>query len=152
MSWWSSRGASWGARPLGSGASRGLWVVVVVVVSRAPSLDSSLGSSLGLSSRGESDESRGGVATSERPRPVSHPPPRLPSPSIPSRPRHGSPPHVPRPNNTKIFNLNNRDYYLMRLPTSWIVRNVMFFFVCASHGGNSVTPIVGMIPLGNQIF
>ena len=53
---------------------------------------------------------------------------------------------------TTIFNLNNRDYYLMRLPKSLIVRNVMFFFVCASHGGNSVTPIVGMIPLGNQIF
>ena len=53
---------------------------------------------------------------------------------------------------TTIFNLNNRDYYLMRLPTSLIIRNVMFFFVCAPHGENSVTPIVGMIPLGNQIF
>ena len=51
-----------------------------------------------------------------------------------------------------IFHLNNRYYYLMRLPTSLIVRNVMFFFVCVSHGGNSATPIVDMIPLGNQIF
>ena len=34
---------------------------------------------------------------------------------------------------TKIFNLNNRDYYLMRLPTLLIICNVMFFFVCASH-------------------
>ena len=46
---------------------------------------------------------------------------------------------------TTIFNLNNRDYYLVRLPTSLIIRNVMFFFVCAPHGENSVTPIVGMI-------
>ena len=40
----------------------------------------------------------------------------------------------------------------MRLTTLLIVRNLMFFFVYASHGENSVTPIVGMIPLGNQIF
>ena len=40
----------------------------------------------------------------------------------------------------------------MRLPKLLIVRNVMFFFVCVSHGGNSATPIVDMIPLGNQIF
>ena len=40
----------------------------------------------------------------------------------------------------------------MRLLTSLVVRNVMFFFVCAPHGGNSVTPIVGMVPLGNQLF
>ena len=28
----------------------------------------------------------------------------------------------------------------------------MFFFVCASYGGNSDTPVVDLIPLGNQIF
>ena len=31
-------------------------------------------------------------------------------------------------------------------------QDVMFFFVCVSPGGNSATPILDMIPLGNQIF
>ena len=53
---------------------------------------------------------------------------------------------------TTIFNPNKRNYYLVRLPTSLIAHNVVFFFVRASHGGNSVTSIVGRIPLGNQIF
>ena len=53
---------------------------------------------------------------------------------------------------TRNFKPNNRDHYLARLPTALIAHNVVFFFVRASHGENSVTPIVGMIPLGNQIF